>query len=358
MTDPSVNALFRPPRTHYSEKSIALNFDSGAVTRCPISISNKRNQTMNVSIYYKTNSLNRARGKPCVLYLHSATSSQSEGRFLVSTVCKFDAVVTTFDFVGCGQSDGDYISMGYYEEEDVNFLLKYLHRVFEIGPFVLWGRGLGAVVALITKNHLISGIISDSAYSSLEDFLLAIRSQTKAPDSFVNMCINYLKTQIIGDPNYNLKNISPIDQIADSTIPVIFGHSRNDRFISFSNTQLLFDKYPGQCKQLMSFDVSHAGIRPSEWIKHCISFILDLFHIPQSYFQVDPSLQVDIIYNTFGELVNAAPPVEHSTNHVIVESDAEIKFADELPDTLDLLTLDDIGGTATDLEAIERAHPE
>ena len=34
--------------------------------------------------------------------------------------------VFTFDFAGCGLSEGEYISLGYYERDDVDCVFKYL----------------------------------------------------------------------------------------------------------------------------------------------------------------------------------------------------------------------------------------
>ncbi len=34
----------------------------------------------------------------------------------------------SFDFAGCGKSDGKYISLGWHERDDVNVVIKYLRK--------------------------------------------------------------------------------------------------------------------------------------------------------------------------------------------------------------------------------------
>jgi alpha/beta superfamily hydrolase len=37
-----------------------------------------------------------------------------------------------FDFTGCGRSEGDYISLGWYEREDVECVIEFLRKSVRI----------------------------------------------------------------------------------------------------------------------------------------------------------------------------------------------------------------------------------
>lgn len=51
-----------------------------------------------------------------------------------------------FDFAGSGVSQGKYVSLGYYEVDDIKSILKHLRkRIGEQIKVVLWGRSMGAV---------------------------------------------------------------------------------------------------------------------------------------------------------------------------------------------------------------------
>ena len=53
--------------------------------------------------------------------------------------------VLLFDFSGSGLSEGEYISLGYYETDDVFTVIKYLNSTGRVSRIALWGRSMGAV---------------------------------------------------------------------------------------------------------------------------------------------------------------------------------------------------------------------
>jgi pimeloyl-ACP methyl ester carboxylesterase len=108
-------------------------------------------------------------GGPCVVYMHGNASSQWEGQFLIPNLCPRGIAVFCFDFAGCGASDGEFISLGHFETMDVEFLLQSLLETFRLGPFVLWGRSMGAATSLLVRHPAVVGIVVDSAYTSIPD---------------------------------------------------------------------------------------------------------------------------------------------------------------------------------------------
>jgi hypothetical protein len=76
----------------------------------------------------------------------------------------------TLDFGGCGMSEGEFISLGWWEREDLQSAIGHLRgldgRVSTIG---LWGRSMGAVTALLhgDRDPSIGSIVVDSPFSSL-----------------------------------------------------------------------------------------------------------------------------------------------------------------------------------------------
>jgi pimeloyl-ACP methyl ester carboxylesterase len=60
-----------------------------------------------------------------------------------------------FDFSGSGHSDGEYVTLGSNESDDLKLILESLKSNPKITGFGLWGRSMGAVTALlyILKNQ-------------------------------------------------------------------------------------------------------------------------------------------------------------------------------------------------------------
>jgi len=91
-----------------------------------------------------------------VVYLHGNASARIEVvpnlSFLLGQVGV--SGVVGVDFTGSGKSDGDYVSLGYYERVDLDCLIQHLKRTYG-GPdgndleVILWGRSMGASTALM-----------------------------------------------------------------------------------------------------------------------------------------------------------------------------------------------------------------
>ncbi len=52
---------------------------------------------------------------PCVIYLHGNCSSRIEGQQAAKVLLPMGMTVFTFDFSGCGRSDGEWVTLGYKE---------------------------------------------------------------------------------------------------------------------------------------------------------------------------------------------------------------------------------------------------
>ena len=52
-----------------------------------------------------------------------------------------------FDFGGCGKSQGDLISLGWHEKDDLQAALAHLRDTGHVTAVMLWGRSMGAVTA-------------------------------------------------------------------------------------------------------------------------------------------------------------------------------------------------------------------
>lgn len=85
------------------------------------------------------------------------------------------------DFAGCGNSGGEYVSLGYHERWDALRVIKEIYDRWGVKDIIVWGRSMGAVTAvklyalLIQEqsegrlsNIRILGMVLDSAFISLK----------------------------------------------------------------------------------------------------------------------------------------------------------------------------------------------
>lgn len=54
-----------------------------------------------------------------------------------------------FDFSGSGKSEGENITYGLREAEDIEVILEFLKQNKGIKEFIIWGRSMGAVAAIL-----------------------------------------------------------------------------------------------------------------------------------------------------------------------------------------------------------------
>jgi hypothetical protein len=65
---------------------------------------------------------------PCVVYLHGNSSSRAEATVEAKILLPMNITLLAFDFAGCGRSEGEYISLGWYEREDVESVIEHLRK--------------------------------------------------------------------------------------------------------------------------------------------------------------------------------------------------------------------------------------
>lgn len=77
--------------------------------------------------------------------------------------------VVSFDCSGSGNSQGEVVTLGYYEKEDLRVLIKVLKQKYGLKGFFLWGRSMGSVTSLLyaAKYGDLLGVVSDNAFSDL-----------------------------------------------------------------------------------------------------------------------------------------------------------------------------------------------
>jgi pimeloyl-ACP methyl ester carboxylesterase len=75
---------------------------------------------------------------PTVLYLHGNGGGKLEVLSLVRQ--GFDLNFCAFDFSGCGSSEGEFVTYGEKEVEDIETVVQFLADYFGVRTVALWGR--------------------------------------------------------------------------------------------------------------------------------------------------------------------------------------------------------------------------
>ena len=279
LVEMGVNAVIRPPRDEYDLSSLPTTFDSSngrKYIRHPVCFTNQRKQRIVGSIYVDS-AFDITSGLPCLIYMHGNASSQLEGQFLIPNVCPRGVALFLFDFAGCGDSGGDYISLGFYESQDVRFLLTMLEVTFAMKKFVFWGRSMGAATALLVNDKRVVGRIVDSAYTSIRGVCRAIAVSNGVPKILCPGALWILALSVETTAGFRIADVRPVDSARskDNNIPLILGHARDDDFVPFRQGEKIFRVYNCEDKQFMELKGGHNGCRSTRWSKLCYRFVFE-----------------------------------------------------------------------------------
>ena len=143
-----------------------------------------------------------------------------------------------------GESEGDFIGMGWTDHFDCELWTSYILEQSPEAQIVLHGQSMGAAAALIMagspegSDHIKAGG-SDSAYTSgYEMFGDKITEWFHLPAApFVDSACVMLRLR----GGYNLKDASPLRAVKSSGIPTLFIHGDEDRMIDVNMSYELFE---------------------------------------------------------------------------------------------------------------------
>src|SRR3989338_5404932 len=147
-----------------------------------------------------------------------------------------------FDFRGNGESEGSYISMGYYEARDILGALQYLkERNFDIDKIYGFGQSMGSAALIFAEEHQPSfrGLILESTYTDLyQNAARRLKSVYGLPKFPFATAITFFGGFSIGVNGFS---ISPLKSIHQVNKPVLLIHDSLDDSVSVEDSRLLYD---------------------------------------------------------------------------------------------------------------------
>lgn len=200
---------------------------------------------------------------PVVLYLHGNSSSRLEGIKIASELLKRNINLMVFDFAGCGLSEGEYISLGWYEREDVRIVVDFLEKLPGVGKIGLWGRSMGAATTLMYTHSdpRISCVCMDSPFCDFNKLAKELcKKQVNLPNFLVETALSIIGSTIKSKNGVDINKLAPLTYAPQTFVPGFFLHATNDELISINHSLELFESYGGE-KSLNICEGSHNTAR-------------------------------------------------------------------------------------------------
>ena len=248
-------AIIRPNRDKYSSKDLGpykFQLNSKNYKRTDIVIQNKNLLKLKCSFWEPFDEEREYPKLPCVIYLHGNSSSRIEALGQLKFLLPLNITVFSFDFSGCGKSEGDYISLGINESDDVECVINYLKKTNKVSTIGLWGRSMGSVTALLyasRENNNLSAMLLDSSFYSLKQLIKELIDKNITIPKFIeNSMIDILRNTILEKAKFDIMDIEPHLFTKKCNIPAYFCHGKEDTLINVHHCTDLYNIYPGEKK--------------------------------------------------------------------------------------------------------------
>lgn len=153
-----------------------------------------------------------------ILVSHGYNDNRPESLHVL--FAKNDYGVLSWDFRAHGDSEGDFSTLGYYEQLDVEAALDFVLAQEGVEHIGAWGGSMGASTVLLTASQRteIEAVVADSAYPSLEDVL-----KLNMPIEFLHPLVKYFSESQTGAQIEDVNVEKAIGQISPRAVFIIDG---------------------------------------------------------------------------------------------------------------------------------------
>ncbi|XP_042945075.1 uncharacterized protein LOC122278932 isoform X1 [Carya illinoinensis] len=294
MIDQFINFVIRPPRAEYNPDQYLwerhFTLAGRTYKREDLKLRNARGHTLLCS-HYLPSPFPEDTPLPCVIYSHGNSGCRADANEAAAILLPSCITVFTLDFSGSGLSDGDYVSLGWHERDDLKVVVSHLRSNKQISRIGLWGRSMGAVTSLLygAEDPSIAGMVLDSVFSNLYDLMIELVDvyQIRLPKFTVKMAVQYMRRVIKRKAKFDIMDLNCLQlfielwQVAPKTyIPALFGHASDDKFIQPHHSDLVFKSYVGD-KNIIKFEGDHNSTRPQFYYDSVSIFFCNVLHPPR-----------------------------------------------------------------------------
>ncbi|PNY09910.1 alpha/beta fold hydrolase, partial [Trifolium pratense] len=246
-------------------------------------LKNARGYTLQCS-HYLPSSVPEDISLPCVIYCHGNSGCRADANEAAVILLPSNITVFTLDFSGSGLSDGEHVSLGWHEKEDLRMVVAYLRSDKQVSRIGLWGRSMGAVTSLLygAEDPSIAGMVLDSAFSNLYDLMLELVDvyKIRLPKFTVKMVVQYMRRVIEKKAKFDIMDLNCLQAAPKTFIPALFGHGTDDEFVQPHHSDLIFESYAGD-KNIIKFDGDHNSTRPRIFFDSVCIFFYDVLRPPR-----------------------------------------------------------------------------
>lgn len=205
---------------------------------------------------------------PTVVVVHGVKKNRTDVLRASITLRLAGFNVLVYDGRGHGDSEGRYITYGFYERRDVEAILEWLvtEKKVDRNRIGLAGESMGAAITLQVAAHnpWIGAVWADSPFASLRRVTEEYVSRfTKLPGSMLLPVLGPAIQVANYRGKFKINEVDPLSLAAQIKCPVYLVHGTADQLIPVEHSQIIHDAL-GCKKDLWIVE----GARHAKSVKH------------------------------------------------------------------------------------------
>jgi len=291
-----VNSIIRPPREEYTMEDLGekkFQIRAKNYYRKDINLINPQGHNLQCSHYEPDAKERTDKELPCVIFCHGNWGSRLDALPIVQSLLPHNITVFTLDFAGSGRSEGEYVSLGWNEKDDIATWVEYLRSQFSVSSIGLWGQSMGAVAAILysCEDPTVTGMVLDSPFSNFRKLWVELcQYHSKMPVFVWKIGLTLMRRTVRKKAKFDINKLDIIKYAKKCTVPWRFFYGDIDDFVDPSHSEKLFNAYKGE-KGLTEFEGDHNSERPKFFYDSATIFFCNLLNIEMIEEQTEEQLE-------------------------------------------------------------------
>jgi dipeptidyl aminopeptidase/acylaminoacyl peptidase len=183
--------------------------------------------------------------------------------------------VLMFDMRGHGESEGEHISAGLHEKNDLLGAIDYVRGRGIDNKIGVLGFSMGAAACLMAapESEEIDAVVADAAYADIVSIMESeFAERSNLPGFFMSIIL--FMTRTVYDVDFTA--VKPGEAVKETSVPVFIIHGEQDEMVPVEHAYRLKEASQNPDSRLWILpEAQHANsyqVRPTEYKEQVISF--------------------------------------------------------------------------------------